>query len=80
MNAELSKSDRELLKAIYRLGRDGSDVHTGELALKLNLAPGTVTVAVKRLAITPRGRRLRRTGPPGIPSGYRDPAARCAGP
>src|SRR5918999_1906481 len=50
MTAELSKSDRELLKAIYRLGRDGSDVHTGELALRLKLAPGTVTVAVKRLA------------------------------
>src|SRR5918999_3435702 len=71
MTAELSKSDRELLKAIYRLGRDGSDVHTGELALRLKLAPGTVTVAVKRLAerhlldhkpykgveLTPTGRR-----------------------
>src|SRR5918994_5913830 len=50
MGIELSKSDREVLKAIYRLGRDGSDVHTGELALKLGLTPGTVTAAVKRLA------------------------------
>ena len=50
MSVELSKSDRELLKAIYRLGKDGSGVHTGELALKLDLTPGTVTTAVKRLA------------------------------
>ena len=32
MNAQLSKSDRELLKAIYRLTRDGSVAHTGALA------------------------------------------------
>lgn len=45
----LSKSDREALKAIYRLSRDG-DAHTGDLAERLGLAPGTVTATVKRLA------------------------------
>jgi DtxR family transcriptional regulator, Mn-dependent transcriptional regulator len=50
MSIDLSKSDRELLKAIYRLSKDGSDVHTGELALKLGVTPGTVTASVKRLA------------------------------
>jgi DtxR family Mn-dependent transcriptional regulator len=45
----LSKSDREALKAIYRLSRDG-DAHTGALAERLGLAPGTVTATVKRLA------------------------------
>ena len=45
----LSKSDREALKAIYRLSRDG-DAHTGDLAERLGLAPGTVTATIKRLA------------------------------
>ena len=45
----LSKSDREALKAIYRLSRDG-DAHTGVLAERLGLAAGTVTATVKRLA------------------------------
>ncbi len=45
----LSKPDREALKAIYRLTRDG-DAHTGVLAERLGLAPGTVTATVKRLA------------------------------
>jgi DtxR family Mn-dependent transcriptional regulator len=45
----LSKSDREALKAIYRLSRDG-DAHTGVLAERLGLSPGTVTAIVKRLA------------------------------
>jgi DtxR family transcriptional regulator, Mn-dependent transcriptional regulator len=45
----LSKSDREALKAIYRLSGDG-DAHTGVLAERLGLAPGTVTATVKRLA------------------------------
>src|SRR5262249_21739345 len=66
----LSKTDREALKAIYRLSGDG-DAHTGALAEKLGLAPGTVTATVKRLAdrglvdhkpyrgveLTPAGRR-----------------------
>src|SRR3954470_14479909 len=47
----LSKTDREALKAIYRLSRDGDEAaHTGVLAERLGLAPGTVTATVKRLA------------------------------
>src|SRR6476646_5924836 len=44
-----SKSDREALKAIYRCSGDG-DAHTGVLAERLGLSPGTVTTTVKRLA------------------------------
>jgi len=47
--ASLSKSDREALKAIYRLAKDGG-AHTGILAERLGVAPGTVTATVKRLA------------------------------
>ncbi len=46
----LTKSEREALKAIYRLTRDGSEAHTGALAEVLSLSPGTVTTTVKRLA------------------------------
>jgi DtxR family Mn-dependent transcriptional regulator len=46
----LSKSERETLKAIYRLTRDGSEAQTGALADALGVTPGTVTVGVKRLA------------------------------
>jgi DtxR family Mn-dependent transcriptional regulator len=47
----LSKSDREALKAIYRASRDeGSGAHTGALAERLGVSPGTVTATVKRLA------------------------------
>src|SRR3954470_16578832 len=46
----LSRSERETLKAIYRLTRDGSEAQTGALADALGVTPGTVTVAVKRLA------------------------------
>lgn len=45
----LSKTDREALKAIYRLSGNG-DAHTGVLADRLGLAPGTVTATIKRLA------------------------------
>ncbi len=45
----LSKPDREALKAIYRLSRDG-EAHTGVLADRLGLSPGTITATVKRLA------------------------------
>jgi DtxR family Mn-dependent transcriptional regulator len=45
----LSKSDREALKAIYRLSGNG-DAHTGALAERLGLSPGTITTTVKRLA------------------------------
>src|SRR3954465_3869723 len=45
----LSKTDREALKAMYRLSGDG-DAHTGVLAERLGLSPGTITATVKRLA------------------------------
>lgn len=53
---DISKSERELLKAIHRLVRrslavDGpAQAHTGDLAEFLELSPSTVTTAVKRLA------------------------------
>ena len=50
MNDNLSKSDREALKAVYRLTKDGTGAHTGALAESLSLSPGTVTATVKRLA------------------------------
>src|SRR4051794_28332745 len=72
MTPELSKSERETLKAIYRRTKDQPDAHTGDLAETLGVTPGTVTATVKRLAdrelvdhrpshgvrFTPRGRRL----------------------
>jgi DtxR family transcriptional regulator, Mn-dependent transcriptional regulator len=45
----LSKPDREALKAIYRLSGQG-EAHTGVLAERLGLSPGTITATVKRLA------------------------------
>jgi DtxR family Mn-dependent transcriptional regulator len=45
-----SRSDRETLKAVYRLTKGGSDAHTGALAEALGVSPGTVTATVKRLA------------------------------
>src|SRR5438093_5197912 len=52
MSLTLSKSERETLKAIYRLsGAAGAvDADTGALADALGVAPGTVTATVKRLA------------------------------
>lgn len=55
MDADLTKSDltqseRETLKAIYRATRVASDAHTGVLADELGVAPGTVTATVKKLA------------------------------
>ena len=54
---EISKSERELLKAIYRLSHNSTDAeqghveaHTGDLADRLGLSPSTITTAVKRLA------------------------------
>jgi DtxR family transcriptional regulator, Mn-dependent transcriptional regulator len=47
---ELTKSEREALKAIYRLTRDSAEAHTGGLAEVLGLSPGTVTTTIKRLA------------------------------
>jgi DtxR family Mn-dependent transcriptional regulator len=45
-----SKSERELLKTLYRLTKDGSEAQTGDLADALSVTPGTITSAVKRLA------------------------------
>ena len=46
----LSKSERETLKALYRLTVDGNSAHTGALAEALGVSPGTATATVKRLA------------------------------
>ncbi len=53
----ISKSERELLKAVYRLSigaKRPDDVsasaHTGDIADRLGLSPSTVTTAIKRLA------------------------------
>jgi DtxR family Mn-dependent transcriptional regulator len=48
--SELTQSERETLKAIYRATRDAPDAHTGVLADALGVAPGTVTANVKKLA------------------------------
>ncbi|MEO7836237.1 MAG: metal-dependent transcriptional regulator [Acidimicrobiales bacterium] len=53
MATTLSKSERETLKAIYRVtGPPGSavDAHTVMLADSLRVSPGTVTATLKRLA------------------------------
>jgi DtxR family Mn-dependent transcriptional regulator len=46
----ITRSERETLKAIYRLTRDRSEAQTGALADALGVAPGTVTMTIKRLA------------------------------
>ncbi len=68
----LSRSERETLKAMYRLTKAAPEpAHTGDLAEALKVSPGTVTATVKRLAdrgladhtpyrgveLTPEGRR-----------------------
>jgi DtxR family Mn-dependent transcriptional regulator len=55
MEPDLSKSERETLKAMYRLTSPqavgaADEAHTGALAEALGLSPGTVTATVKRLA------------------------------
>ena len=50
MSDNLTKSERETLKSIYRLSRDGGEAHTGALADALGVSPGTATATVKRLA------------------------------
>ena len=52
---QLTKSDREMLKTIYRqtigaTGTSGDVAHTGDLAEALGTSPGTATTHVKRLA------------------------------
>lgn len=53
MDRSLSKSERETLKAIWRLtsapGTDGA-ARTGDLATSLSVAPATMTATIKRLA------------------------------
>jgi DtxR family Mn-dependent transcriptional regulator len=50
MDVDLTKSERETLKAIYRLTRDDAGAHTGDLADRLRVSPGTATATIKRLA------------------------------
>ena len=50
MENALTKSERETLKAMYRLTKAGAEAHTGDLADALGVSPGTVTATVKRLA------------------------------
>jgi len=53
MQTVLSRSERETLKAIYRLGGladDTAGAHTGDLAHALGVSPGTATATIKRLA------------------------------
>jgi len=54
MGVGLTKSERETLKAIYRLtsapGGGHTAAHTGDLAEALGVSPGTMTSTVKRLA------------------------------
>jgi DtxR family transcriptional regulator, Mn-dependent transcriptional regulator len=53
MNPTLTRGEREMLKAIYRLTRTqlgDAEAHTGALAGALKVSPSTVTAAVKRLA------------------------------
>jgi DtxR family Mn-dependent transcriptional regulator len=47
---KLSKSERETLKAVYRLTKGDAPAHTGDLAENLGVSPSTVTTTVKRLA------------------------------
>jgi len=50
MDVLLTKSEREALKSLYRLSRDGRDAHTGAVADAMGVSPGTATAMVKRLA------------------------------
>ena len=40
---KLTKSERETLKAVYRLTKGDEPAHTGDLAEKLEVSPSTVT-------------------------------------
>ena len=53
MDASLTKSERDTLKAIWRLTsapRHDTAARTGDLAASLHLSPATMTATVKRLA------------------------------
>lgn len=72
MDVALSRPERELLKTLHRLSREGTEAHTSDVADRLGLAAGTVTAGIKRLAdrdlvihrpyrgveLTPAGRAL----------------------
>src|SRR3954451_8790526 len=47
---KLTKSERETLKAVYRLTKGDEPPHNGALAHRLEVSPSTVTTTVKRLA------------------------------
>jgi DtxR family Mn-dependent transcriptional regulator len=49
MAEELSRSDRDILKAVYRLAKTEGGAHTGTLAERMGVSPGTATTAIKRL-------------------------------
>jgi DtxR family Mn-dependent transcriptional regulator len=46
----LTKTEREALKAIYRLADGPGEVTTGTVAIRLGLTPGTASAMVKKLA------------------------------
>ena len=46
----LSKSVSDYLKALYAIGKDGGVVTTGALAVKLEIAPASVTNMLQKLA------------------------------
>jgi DtxR family Mn-dependent transcriptional regulator len=53
MDAALTKSERETLKAIWRItsqAQSDGGARTGDLATSLNVTPGTMTATVKKLA------------------------------
>jgi DtxR family Mn-dependent transcriptional regulator len=53
MDGQITKSERETLKAVWRLtSRSASDgaARTGDVAASLGVSPGTMTAIVKRLA------------------------------
>jgi DtxR family Mn-dependent transcriptional regulator len=50
MDATLTRSEREALKAVYRLTRDGVPAPTGGVAEALGVSPATATAVVKRMA------------------------------
>ena len=52
MDADLTKSERETLKAIWRLTSNTpyGGARTGDLATSLEVSPGTMTATVKKLA------------------------------
>ena len=84
MRTVLSKSERETLKAIYRLGGladDTAGAHTGDLAHALGVSPGTATATIKRLAdrglaehMPYRGALLTREGRAAAVAAIRDAA------